>query len=1215
MTDLTPSRPAAAATRLSLRRFLTVFAGEFGQQVRKPTVLVWCGLLVLLAWGMSSGSVRIQSGDSGVGGTKAWLTSEFAVAMQLAMLTPLVSSFFLAILSGMTILHDEEWRLGDVLHATSLRPGEYIWGKYLAVLSIGLLVLALQLAAMVFFNHVVPNAAAKDLRGPLHAINYIRPALSISVPLLVFLSGVSMFVGERSRRPVLVFLLPLAMFMFDIFFLWSWSPGWLDPRLNRLLMWLDIGGFRWLQETWLKVDRGAAFYNNSPIPPDPGFLISRIVLVVAGLAAVAWTRSHFAAMVRGLVGRRKRAALADAVIQSEGAVGDELGVGATQAASPLAALEMTCRRPGFLAGAISVAQVELAALLTSPGIYLFAALILLQTYEVAVSRVGFLDTSFLVTPGNFAMSSMNPLVTCTCLLLLFYSVDSFERERATRLAAIAFATPVRTGSMILGKAVAQAAVAMVIVAATALAGYIAILVQGKVPFSVRPFVIVWGLLALPSLAAWACFVMAVQSLTKNRYATYAIGLATITFTAYRLFTGEINWVGNWPLWSATSWSDISVLELDRRALVLSRLLAVGLAVGLVAATARYFGRREADPVRIIQRLRPRSILGTGLRLAGWGSLALVAGLWLALEVSWGYGGEAAKKQQKDYWRKNLATFHDAKVPDITHVDLDLELFPETGRFRASGTYDLTNPNEAPLRQVTLTGGMNWEKLTWTLDGRPYEPADRSKLYVFTPEAPLPRHGSVKIGFHHEGAVPRGISKKGGSLMEFILPSSVVLTSFTPTFVPVVGFVEQLGVDDDNKFDSKEYPDDFFEGQTDSGLGPRSPFTTRIRITGPADFTLNSVGTQVADEVRDGRRTTTWESDQPVSFFNVVAGRWDVDRGEGTAVFHHPPHAYNVAEMLASLDAARKYYSEWFYPFPWKELKLSEFPNLATYAQGFPTNITFSEGIGFLTEDSAEIHAPFEITAHEAAHQWWGSIVSPGKGPGGNVLSEGTSHFSTILLVERAKGLNARIDLCKRLESSYAKSRKADSERPLVKLDGSRDGDTTVTYDKGGWAFWMLMNRMGRDRAMQGLHAFFKAYHNNPDHPVIQDFLAAMRPFAADPADFDAFARQWFREVVLPEYRLHDPKKVAEGDRWKVTVRLENAGTGIMPVEVAATRGKRFDTKGQPSADYLEARATASPGAGESKEVTIDCPFEPEEIVVDPDAMVLQLQRKTATTRF
>ena len=42
--------------------------------------------------------------------------------------------------------------------------------------------------------------------------------------------------------------------------------------------------------------------------------------------------------------------------------------------------------------------------------------------------------------------------------------------------------------------------------------------------------------------------------------------------------------------------------------------------------------------------------------------------------------------------------------------------------------------------------------------------------------------------------------------------------------------------------------------------------------------------------------------------------------------------------------------------------------------------------------------------------------------------------------------------------------------------------------------------------------------------MLQDFLAAMRPFAADPAAFDAFAHQWFFEVVVPEYRLRAPEE-------------------------------------------------------------------------------------------
>ncbi len=73
-------------------------------------------------------------------------------------------------------------------------------------------------------------------------------------------------------------------------------------------------------------------------------------------------------------------------------------------------------------------------------------------------------------------------------------------------------------------------------------------------------------------------------------------------------------------------------------------------------------------------------------------------------------------------------------------------------------------------------------------------------------------------------------------------------------MPTLGYIEDVGIDDENRHDPKEYRDDFYKGQTDSFVGTRAPFTTRITITGPADFTLNSVGTKTADTVTEGRRT-------------------------------------------------------------------------------------------------------------------------------------------------------------------------------------------------------------------------------------------------------------------------------------------------------------------------------------------------------------------------
>jgi ABC-2 type transport system permease protein len=1203
----------------SLRRFGTVMIGDVAYNASRPLFIIWALILVLSAWGLSSGFLMIQSGDATVGGTKAHITSEFSIAQQLAVVTMLFYAFFLAIVAGMAIIQDDEWRLGELIHATPLRPREYIWGKFAAVMAGCVIILVLHLAAIVIFQHVLPNERAQEIRGSFHVLNYLKPMLMFSLPTIIFYAGVSFLLGEWTRRPVLVFLLPVALLVFVGFFLWEWSPSWLDPRIDRALMMVDPSGWRWLNETWLKVDRGVAFYNTEPIPMDAGFLASRVAMVLIGLGAVALAGHHFAATVRGSTSRaaRRAAELVRSELESgRTAPAREASRTVVAIPGPLASLGMTMSRPGLLRGAWHVGRSELAELRSSPGLYLFVPLLLLQTLVPALIQVGPFETYLLVTPAGFAVGALRSLATCLCLLLLFYAVESLERERSTRLAAIALATPIRTSSLLLGKLLALGAVALAIIGAVALGGIIAILIQGEVRLSLRTFLVYWGPLLVPTILLWIAFVLVVHALTQSRYATYAVALGVLGFTGYRYLTDQINWLGNWPLWQAVHASDMSVMELDRRALVLSRVAAVTLAVFFAVLTIRFYRRREPDATRIMHRLSPRPLSRAAIRLAPWGLVPLVAVIWLALEVSWGNQGGAAMKQEKDYWRKNLATYRDARIPDLHRVTLHLDLFPERSGYHVSGNCEFINATDKPLREVLLTGGSHWRKLSWTLDDRPHKPNDRANLFVFTPPGGALAPGqSMRIGFEHEGTYPRGISKRGGESPEFILPSGVVLTSFRPTFVPLPGFQESVGIDDDNRHDSKEYPDDFFEGQTESGFGSRAPFTTRITITGPADFTLNSVGIKTEDSVKDGRRTVVWESDHPVSFFNVVAGRWAVERGEGTTVFYHPDHRYNIGEIREGLDAARRYYSQWFYPYPWRELKLSEFPNLATYAQGFPTNITFSEGIGFLAYSTPEIHAAFEITCHEAAHQWWGNIVTPGKGPGANIVAEGTSHFSTILLIEQVKGLNARIDFCKRIEANYGKSRQVDSERPLVKIDGDRPGDTTVTYDKGGWVFWMLLNHMGRDRALAGIQSFMKIYHGNPDHPVLQDLVAAMRPFAPAPPAFDAFARQWFFEVVVPEYQLTEPRKTAKGPAWEASVRIQNVGSGTMPVEVAATRGERFAKDGSPSPDYREARTTLILGKGEARDPIISCDFEPDRIIVDPDAKVLQLQRKNAVSKF
>jgi ABC-2 type transport system permease protein len=1201
---------------MSPARWYRVFRLDVLYSFRRPLFWILILLLGFTSYGLSSGTLQIATGDSHVGGTKAWVTSEFAVCEMLVIVVFLWYGFFIAVAAGMPVIRDDELKIADLLRSSSLTVGEYIWAKFGAVLAAFLVVLGAHIAFMIICNHMIPNEKSLEIRGPFLLANYLIPTLVFAVPTIVFTAGISFAVGEWTRRPILLFLLPVASLLICGFFLWDWSPVWLDPRLNRVLMLIDPSGFRWLNETWLKGDRGVHFYNNSPIPFDTGLIVSRLVLVALGLGSVALAQFHLARTVRGSAGPTR--SWLEALLRRRRTAPEPAPAAASlPAPASVAVLGMNSGVPSFWRSLWLVARTELRELRSQPGLYLFVPLILLQTIGTSMFAEGAFGTPILQTPGSIAVATMNTLTLLICLLLMFYTVESVRREQGTGLASIHYATPIRTSALLFGKALANSLVGLAIVLATLVGCLIVIAVQGKVHVTLWPFALIWGVLLLPTFLVWTSFVTAAFSLTNNREATYGIGLGVLIFTGYRQMTTQMNWVGNWLIWNSVHWTDMGVLEFDRRALVLNRVMVLGLSVFFTVLAVGLFRRRDFDPGRVWTRLYPVALLKYGLKLLPYAAVPLVAGVVLYFQVRDGLEGAATKKAQKDYWRKNLATWNEVPLPMLAAVDLDLTLDPERHYFHSTGTYEIVNHRQTPLRQVPLTAGSHWENVSWTMNGDDYTPDNRSLLYVFNLSPALPPGGKVRIGFNCEGRFPKGVSENGKGVGEFILPSGVVLTSFGTSMAPVVGYLPDVGIEKENRYESKEYPDDFYVGLTDPAFGSATPFKTHLKITAPEAYTINSIGVLEKDEVAGGKRTVEWRSDEPVRFFNVVAGKWDVHRGHDTAVFYHPAHTYNIDEITEALDAARKYYSEWFCPYPWKEMKLSEFPNITGYAQGFATDITFSEGIGFLAKSDTVSQVAFLVAAHESAHQWWGNILTPGKGPGGNILSEGMAHFSTAMLFDQVRGPRGRIEFLKGIEHRYETTRRMDSERAMVKCDGSQDGDTTVTYDKGGWVFWMLMQKMGRKETLAGLQAFIKQYRNGPDFPVLQDFTEAMRRFAPDKTAYDAFVKQWFFEVVVPEYKLSDEKRTEAGkDAWDVSVHVENVGTGRMTVEVAAATGERFDEKdGTANADYKDARTAVELGAGEAKDVKIHCPFKPERVFMDPDANVLQLRRKLAVARF
>ena len=113
---------------------------------------------------------------------------------------------------------------------------------------------------------------------------------------LAFLGQVGLV--TREPRGNLVFFLPVTLLVLCFAFLWKWSPSWLDPRINSLFMLIDPAGARWLDETYLTVDRGVDFYNHQRIRFDALLIANRLLFALMGLAAVAFSARRFARTLR-----------------------------------------------------------------------------------------------------------------------------------------------------------------------------------------------------------------------------------------------------------------------------------------------------------------------------------------------------------------------------------------------------------------------------------------------------------------------------------------------------------------------------------------------------------------------------------------------------------------------------------------------------------------------------------------------------------------------------------------------------------------------------------------------------------------------------------------------------------------------------------------------------------------------------------------------------
>ena len=380
--------------------------------------------------------------------------------------------------------------------------------------------------------------------------------------------------------------------------------------------------------------------------------------------------------------------------------------------------------------------------------------------------------------------------------------------------------------------------------------------------------------------------------------------------------------------------------------------------------------------------------------------------------------------------------------------------------------------------------------------------------------------------------------------------------------------------------------------------PRHPHSrgtpgSRMRLTYrvPDRFRVASGSNLVDEHVVDDTRIMRWESPTPVGSMSFNMGRFTVnevarDVSPRITVYEDRTRRGfapgNRAKTVEDLTGALQTYTDYFGPYPFDSLLLTETPTSNGLA--FPGLVLLSfQAFGELHTGEAEL-----FRAHEVAHQWWGVAVEF-EDYRDQWLSEGFAHYSAALYT--LAGLESeeqflaildawRLDVLGEVNIGQGHGKHYGFRPEAIRLsDGHESGPLAVgyrlrsgetpldyrllVYEKGAFVLHMLRMMLvdlhnGDDEPFRQLMRGFARDHLSKAATTVA-FEAAVTEAFGEPMDW--FFDQWVHGVEVPTYRpdLKVTRLIDSADPYILRGRIEQEDVpeGFrMPVPIIV----RFDDR-------------------------------------------------------
>ncbi len=343
--------------------------------------------------------------------------------------------------------------------------------------------------------------------------------------------------------------------------------------------------------------------------------------------------------------------------------------------------------------------------------------------------------------------------------------------------------------------------------------------------------------------------------------------------------------------------------------------------------------------------------------------------------------------------------------------------------------------------------------------------------------------------------------------------------------------------------------------------PNDKATADIIATVRDGYEVISNG-RLAGTTRNGNtRTFHWSQEQPHStyLFVLVAGPYvKVPDTGGALPINYWVYPKDVKDAARSFGKTREiiqfFEREYGVPFPWAKYDQITLPRFGGGAESTSATVI---GDGTIHDEKADKDYPSHwLVAHEAAHQWWGDLVTC-RTWSETWLNESFATYGEYLYSKHSLGEDEGALNLALKRNRYLEEARTNYRRPIAfdRWETPNQNFDRHTYEKGAAVLHMLRWIMG-DRDFQRATSHFLKKHSFQAVDT-HDLLIAIRESTGQVRD--TFFDQWIRQAGHPVFDLR--WEWLEADRAvQLTVIQKQTPLFETPVDIGVTTaaGKKIE---------------------------------------------------------